>query len=295
MSFLNRSITNSEESRHEFTFPDPNLVIKIPGREPLTSTMLAAAPLQEQKQMLGERLFPLIQRMYPDLAGKITALLLEIDNAELLYLMEELSQDELGISEEAQHMKEHIEYEYKMPDTDGNREMDESFVREDQHKINKVSGVAAPVNSNRQAARDLEYDYIHLDLGGFLQRGRRAAPAVSVESPQCHPLPYTIRGPTLVILSGGLGLTVVALHLLFPNLHLGSLPLLYVLIPGVLGINLWASEDTAPSGAATLLVSQAAALTAFWKFLFTSDSYNVEARPDDGDHHLSLIHPDVFA
>ena len=31
--------------------------------------MLAAAPPQEQKQMLGERLFPLIQRMYPDLAG----------------------------------------------------------------------------------------------------------------------------------------------------------------------------------------------------------------------------------
>ena len=32
--------------------------------------MLAAAPPQEQKQMLGERLFPLIQRMFPDLAGK---------------------------------------------------------------------------------------------------------------------------------------------------------------------------------------------------------------------------------
>jgi hypothetical protein len=35
--------------------------------------MLAAAPPQEQKQMLGERLFPLIQRMYPDLAGKSLA------------------------------------------------------------------------------------------------------------------------------------------------------------------------------------------------------------------------------
>jgi len=38
-------------------------------QEPLTASMLAAAPPQEQKQMLGERLFPLIQRMYPDLAG----------------------------------------------------------------------------------------------------------------------------------------------------------------------------------------------------------------------------------
>lgn len=46
--------------------------VHIQGQEPLTATMLAAAPPQEQKQMLGERLFPLIQRMYADLAGKIT-------------------------------------------------------------------------------------------------------------------------------------------------------------------------------------------------------------------------------
>ena len=50
--------------------------------------MLAAAPPQEQKQMLGERLFPLIQSMYPDLAGKITGMLLEIDNSELLHMLE---------------------------------------------------------------------------------------------------------------------------------------------------------------------------------------------------------------
>jgi polyadenylate-binding protein len=50
--------------------------------------MLAAAPPQEQKQMLGERLFPLIQRMHPDLAGKITGMLLEIDNSELLHMLE---------------------------------------------------------------------------------------------------------------------------------------------------------------------------------------------------------------
>ena len=51
--------------------------------------MLAAAPPQEQKQMLGERLFPLIQRMFPDLAGKITGMLLEIDNAELVHMLED--------------------------------------------------------------------------------------------------------------------------------------------------------------------------------------------------------------
>ena len=35
------------------------------GPEPLTSSMLAAANPQEQKQMLGERLFPLIQVTKP--------------------------------------------------------------------------------------------------------------------------------------------------------------------------------------------------------------------------------------
>ncbi|MRB67539.1 hypothetical protein GH825_29575, partial [Bacillus thuringiensis] len=41
----------------------PQAVV-IPGQAPLTSSMLAAAPPQEQKQMLGERLFPLIQQMH---------------------------------------------------------------------------------------------------------------------------------------------------------------------------------------------------------------------------------------
>ena len=55
--------------------------VVIPG-------MLAAALPQEQKQMLGERLFPLIQQMHSELAGKITGMLLEIDNSELLHMLE---------------------------------------------------------------------------------------------------------------------------------------------------------------------------------------------------------------
>lgn len=60
----------------------------VQGQEPLTASMLASAAPQDQKQMLGERLFPLIQRMYPDMAGKITGMLLEIDNSELLHMLE---------------------------------------------------------------------------------------------------------------------------------------------------------------------------------------------------------------
>uniref|UniRef100_A0A8C4GI03 Polyadenylate-binding protein n=1 Tax=Dicentrarchus labrax TaxID=13489 RepID=A0A8C4GI03_DICLA len=66
----------------------PQPAVHVQGQEPLTASMLAAAPPQEQKQMLGERLFPLIQNMHPSLAGKITGMLLEIDNSELLHMLE---------------------------------------------------------------------------------------------------------------------------------------------------------------------------------------------------------------
>ena len=66
----------------------PPTALHMQGQEPLTASMLAEAPPQEQKQMLGERLFPLIHSMYPDMAGKITGMLLEIDNSELLHMLE---------------------------------------------------------------------------------------------------------------------------------------------------------------------------------------------------------------
>ncbi|NXF44336.1 EPAB protein, partial [Oceanites oceanicus] len=63
--------------------------VHVQGQEPLTASMLAAAPPQEQKQMIaGERLYPLIHAMHSSLAGKITGMLLEIDNSELLLLLE---------------------------------------------------------------------------------------------------------------------------------------------------------------------------------------------------------------
>ncbi|ETE69989.1 Embryonic polyadenylate-binding protein A, partial [Ophiophagus hannah] len=63
-------------------------IIHVHGQEPLTTSMLAAAPPQEQKQILGERLYPLIHARHPTLAGKITGMLLEIDNSDLLLMLE---------------------------------------------------------------------------------------------------------------------------------------------------------------------------------------------------------------
>lgn len=54
----------------------------------LTAQALARASPGEQKQMLGEAIYPLIHESQPELAGKITGMLLEMDNAELLHLVE---------------------------------------------------------------------------------------------------------------------------------------------------------------------------------------------------------------
>lgn len=59
------------------------------GQEPMLASLLANATLPDQKQILGERLFPMIERMYPALAGKITGMLLEIENSELLLMIED--------------------------------------------------------------------------------------------------------------------------------------------------------------------------------------------------------------
>merc|ERR1719436_841200 len=59
---------------------------------PLNAAALAAAPPSVQKQMIGEKLFPAISKIQPELAGKITGMMLEMDNSELLILLESEAQ-----------------------------------------------------------------------------------------------------------------------------------------------------------------------------------------------------------
>eukprot|EP00515_Schizochytrium_aggregatum_P007726 CAMPEP_0202074304 /NCGR_PEP_ID=MMETSP0964-20121228/3539_1 /ASSEMBLY_ACC=CAM_ASM_000500 /TAXON_ID=4773 /ORGANISM="Schizochytrium aggregatum, Strain ATCC28209" /LENGTH=730 /DNA_ID=CAMNT_0048641449 /DNA_START=101 /DNA_END=2293 /DNA_ORIENTATION=+ len=77
--------------------------------EPLTAAALASATEQEQKNMIGERLYPLIQRDQPKLAGKITGMLLEMDNPELLHLLESPDALQAKIQEAIQVLEQHAQ------------------------------------------------------------------------------------------------------------------------------------------------------------------------------------------
>lgn len=79
----------------------------VPQMEPLTSAALAAASPELQKNMIGERLYPLIHRQQPELAGKITGMLLEMDNGELLHLLESPEALEAKIQEAIQVLEAH--------------------------------------------------------------------------------------------------------------------------------------------------------------------------------------------
>merc|ERR1712168_130021 len=68
--------------------PQPQQAANKATSDKLTSQTLSQAPPQEQKQMLGERLYPLINALHPNLASKITGMLLEIDNSELLNMLD---------------------------------------------------------------------------------------------------------------------------------------------------------------------------------------------------------------
>eukprot|EP01135_Chromosphaera_perkinsii_P006689 Nk52_evm3s559 gene=Nk52_evmTU3s559 len=76
-------------------------------QEPLTASVLADATHEVQKQILGERLFPLIQANHPELAAKITGMLLEMDNSELLHLLESQEALDLKVNEALVVLKTH--------------------------------------------------------------------------------------------------------------------------------------------------------------------------------------------
>lgn len=71
-----------------------------PSMQPaLTAAALANAGPEEQKQMLGEAIYPKIAASNPELAGKLTGMILELPVSELLHLLEDSEALDAKVSE----------------------------------------------------------------------------------------------------------------------------------------------------------------------------------------------------
>jgi len=82
----------------------------------LTLSALASSSPEVQKNMIGERLYPLIHQTQPNLAGKITGMLLEgMDNSKLSHLLESPKALDAKIQEAVRVLKAHWEKENNIP------------------------------------------------------------------------------------------------------------------------------------------------------------------------------------
>lgn len=117
----------------------------------LTAASLAASSPAEQKQTLGEALYPLIAAINDPLAGKITGMLLEMDVYELLHLIE---------TPEALLAKT-------------NEAMGESIVLEKERDA-----------SNRDAVADLPLSYLVLFAAVLDQWAAESGPAAAAATPE---------------------------------------------------------------------------------------------------------------
>jgi polyadenylate-binding protein len=79
----------------------------MPLSEPLDTEAMANADPVDQKNMIGEKLYPLIYQENDKLAGKITGMLLEMDNSELLNLIEDKTALLSKIEEAMNVLKQH--------------------------------------------------------------------------------------------------------------------------------------------------------------------------------------------
>jgi len=105
----NQPITAREQSQTVYPAEQEPLLVSQDNRQGknLTAKMLADAPDEQKKQMVGEHLFPKIKRRQPQLAGKITGMLLEMDNGELIDLLESDEALNEKIEEALQVLREH--------------------------------------------------------------------------------------------------------------------------------------------------------------------------------------------
>ncbi|EDO07182.1 polyadenylate binding protein family protein [Babesia bovis T2Bo] len=87
------------QARNRTELPNGAPAAAVPTQRPIDGAAM-------HKQMIGERLFPIVARENPELAGKITGMMLEMDNQELMALLENEQQLKDKIQEAMRVLKQ---------------------------------------------------------------------------------------------------------------------------------------------------------------------------------------------
>jgi len=82
-------------------------VVQQDSTDAFNASQLANMSPRSQKQTLGDHLYPMVHALQPDLASKITGMLLEMENADILHLLESHEALNAKIHEAVNVLKQH--------------------------------------------------------------------------------------------------------------------------------------------------------------------------------------------
>jgi polyadenylate-binding protein len=100
---FNQNVRNPKQEPKK----EKKVVEKVVAEDAFNSSQLANMSASEQKQTLGDHLYPLVHSIQPDLASKITGMLLEMENADILHLLESPDALNAKIKEAVTVLKNH--------------------------------------------------------------------------------------------------------------------------------------------------------------------------------------------
>lgn len=84
------------------------------GQDPEPLSTLSQTDPMKRKQIIGEHLYRAISASHPDKAGKITGMLLEMDNSELLHMLEAPESLNSKVEEAVNVLREHEQQQQQM-------------------------------------------------------------------------------------------------------------------------------------------------------------------------------------
>jgi polyadenylate-binding protein len=87
----------------------PQQMAQAPTSNMQLASALASADPERQKQILGDALYPMIANVYPQNAGKLTGMLLQMDNSELLHLLDDPQSLQSEVDKANQYLEANVQ------------------------------------------------------------------------------------------------------------------------------------------------------------------------------------------